>query len=170
MLQTTEKSWYAIYVKSRHEFITFGELLKKGIDAYLPTVRRLRQWKDRRKSVEFPLFPGYLFIRISPEPGEVSNVLKTRGVMSLLCSEKGSPESLPNEEIDSLKLLLESGEEFDIYPHLREGTRVKVTRGALAGASGTVVKKEVNYMFMVSIELLGRSLGVKIYAEDMAVS
>ncbi|NIQ17306.1 MAG: hypothetical protein GTN43_00625, partial [Candidatus Aenigmarchaeota archaeon] len=66
-------------------------------------------------------------------------MLKTRGVVSLLCSEKGSPESLPNEEIDSLKLLLKSGEEFDIYPHLREGIRVKITRGALTGASGTVI-------------------------------
>ncbi len=170
MLRTTEKSWYAIYVKSRHEFIAYSELLKKGIDAYLPTIHRIRQWRDRRKSVESPLFPGYLFIHISPKPGEVLNVIKTRGVVSLLCSEKGLPESLPNEEIDSLKLLLKSGEEFDIYPHLREGRRVNVIRGALAGAHGTVIKRDVNYMLMVSIELLGRSLGVKIYAEDLAVS
>jgi len=165
-----DKSWYAIYVKSRHEFIAHGELLKKGVETYLPTVSRLRQWKDRRKSVEFPLFPGYLFIRISPLPAEIMNVLKTMGVVSLLCSEKGSPAPLPAEEIDSLKLLVESGEEFDIYPHLSEGTRVVVTRGPLTGARGKVVRKDAHYMLLVSVELLGRSLGVKIYADDLAVA
>lgn len=163
------KNWYAIYVKSRHEFVAYHELLKKGVESYLPQICKSRQWKDRRKMVSFPLFPGYLFIRIDPNPIEVSRVLKVRGVVSVICSKKGYPTSVPEDEINSLKVLVDSGKELDIYPHLTEGTRVLVTRGPLAGAKGTVEKKELQYMLVVSIELLGRSLGVKIHADDVTI-
>ena len=65
------RKWYALYVKSRHEYVTQGELVQKGIDTFLPSVKKLRQWKDRKKSVDFPLFPGYLFVSMHENPGGV---------------------------------------------------------------------------------------------------
>lgn len=160
-------NWYALYVKSRHEFVTQDELVRKGIHTYLPSVKKARQWKDRKKFVEFPLFPGYCFVHIKPCSEDFVNVLKTRGVVTLLSAKPGCPTPVPPEEVDSLRLLVESGKDFDIYPHLKEGAKIRVKRGPLKGAEGVLEKKEDRYMLLVSIKLLGRSVGVNIYADDI---
>lgn len=157
--------WFALYVKSRHEFVTNNELQKKGIETFLPSIKKSRQWKDRRKLIDFPLFPGYVFFHIYPENDGFLNVLKTRGAVKIVSAEKGHPTPIPPVEIDSLKLLIESGERFDVYPNLKEGERVRVSKGPLKGAEGILKKKEEQYMFLVNIELLGRSVGVKIHAD-----
>jgi transcriptional antiterminator NusG len=159
--------WFALYVKSRHEFITNGELQKKGIETFLPSVKISRQWKDRKKLIDFPLFPGYLFIHIYPKPEEFINVYKTRGAVNLISARQGYPSPVPLEEIKSLRLLIESGKELDIYSHIKEGTWVRVRRGPLKGAEGILDKKEDHYMFMVNIKLLSRSIGLKIHADDI---
>jgi len=159
--------WFALYVKSRHEFVTDGELQKKGIETFLPSVKISKQWKDRRKLIDFPLFPGYLFVHICPNPEEFLNVYKTRGAVTLVYAEPGYPAPVSPEEISSLKLLIESRKELDIYPHIKEGTRVRVRRGPLKGAEGILEKKEDQYIFLANIEILGRSVGVKIYADDI---
>jgi transcriptional antiterminator NusG len=160
-------NWYALYVKSNHEFVAYEELLKKRIETFLPTIKKARQWKDRRKMIDFPIFPGYLFFRVEPSPEDFLSVLRTRGVINILSAEAGHPSPVVTEEIDSLKLLVESGEELDIYPHLKEGRRVRVKGGPLRGAEGTLEKKEDRCTFLVNVELLGRSVGVKIYAEHI---
>jgi transcription antitermination factor NusG len=163
----SEANWYALYVKSRHEFVVSGELHRKGVETYLPSVTKLRQWKDRKKQVEVPLFPGYLFVHIAPDPEEFSKVIKTRGTVTFISLNPGHPTPLSPEEVSSLKILLESGEEVDIYPQLKEGAPVRVRRGVLKGAEGILAKKHDQSVFVVSIELLGRSVGVKIYADDV---
>jgi transcription antitermination factor NusG len=163
----SEANWYALYVKSRHEFVVSGELQKKGIETFLPSVAKLSQWKDRKKHVEVPLFPGYLFVHIAPDQEEFSRVIKTRGTVTFISLDPGHPTPLSNEEVSSLKILLESGEEVDIYPQLKEGTPVRVRRGVLKGAEGILAKKHNQTVFIISIELLGRSVGVKIHADDI---
>jgi len=160
-------NWYALYIKSRHEFVTNSELTKKGIETFLPVVRKRRQWKDRKKQIDFPLFPGYLFVHIKPRPEDFLTVMKARGTVTLLSAEPGCPTAIPSVEITSLRLLVESGKPIDIYPHLREGTRVIVRKGPLEGAEGTLKTKDDHCMFLVNVELLGRSIGVKIHAEDI---
>jgi len=159
--------WFALYVKSRHEFVTNGELQKKGIETFLPSVKKYRQWKDRRRLVDFPLFPGYLFVYIYPNQEKFINVLKTRGAVTLVSLESGRPTPVAPEEITSLRRLIGSGEELDIYHHLKEGTWVRVRRGPLTGAEGVLEKKEEHYMFLVNIKLLGKSVGVVIHADDI---
>ncbi len=161
------KNWYVLYVKSRHEFVANNELMKKEVETFLPALKMLRQWKDRKKWVEFPLFPGYLFVNIPPQPESIVSVLKTRGAITLLSTQPGQPTPVSNEEISSLQLLLESGRDIDIYPGLKEGTRVRVKRGPLQGAEGTLEKRHDQYMFLINIELLGRSIGVNMYADDI---
>ena len=161
------QNWYAINVKSRHEFVAQGELSRKKIDTFLPTVNRTRQWKDRKKHVDFPVFPGYLFVWLPSLQEAFLSVLRTRGVVTLLSSQPGCPTPIPDDEIRSLILLLQSKQDFDIYPHLKAGTPVRITRGPLQGAMGILEKKEDGHMFIVSVDLLGRSVGVKIYAEDI---
>jgi transcription termination/antitermination protein NusG len=160
-------AWYALYVKSRHEYVARGELVLKGIDTFLPSVKRLRQWKDRKMMVDFPLFPGYLFVSIEAKPEEYRNVLRTRGAVQLLSAEVGCPTPVSQEEIDSLRVVIESGQHIDIYPNLKEGAPVRVKRGPLKGAAGIIGNSVDQYIFMVNIDILGRSIGVKIYADDI---
>jgi transcription antitermination factor NusG len=167
MMEAYMKNWYVLYVKSRHEFVTNNELIKKDIETFLPAVKRLRQWKDRKRWIDFPLFPGYLFINIQPWPESFLSVLKTRGAINLLSTEPGHPTSVSSDEISSLQLLIESGRDIDIYPELKEGTRVRVKRGPLQGAEGTLEKRQDQYMLLINIELLGRCIGVKMYADDI---
>ena len=159
--------WYALYVKSRHEFVTHSELTKKEVESFLPVVKRLRQWRDRKRLIDFPLFPGYLFVHIRSCPEGFLAVLKTIGAVTLLSAERGHPTPVSPEEIQALRLMVESGSDFDVYPHLKEGSRVRVIRGPLTGAEGTIERKNDQYQFLVNIELLQRSIGVKIYADDI---
>lgn len=162
-----EMKWFALYVKSRYEYITNVELRKKRIETFLPTVLRLRQWKDRKKEVEFPLFPGYIFVHIPANPEEYLKVLKTRGAVSFVALVSGVPSAVSYEELQSLRILLESGDQFDIYPSLVRGKTVQVRRGPLRGAQGIIGKKEDEYMFIVNIDLLGRSVSVKVCGDDL---
>lgn len=161
--------WFALYVKARHEFATNAELRKKGIETFLPSIKRWRQWQDRKKLIDFPLFPGYLFVHIFPNSEGFVNALRTRGAVNLISAELGRPTPVPPEEIGSLRLLIDSGKELDIYPHLKEGTWIRVRKGFLKGAQGILEKREDQYLFIVNIKLLGKSIGAKIYADDMEI-
>ncbi len=160
-------SWFVLYVKSRHEFVTRNELAGKGIETLLPSAKRYRLWSDRRKLVEFPLFPGYLFVHIHPDPESYVSVLKARGAVTFVALESSNPTPVPSGEIRSLKAVVESGKEMDIYPELREGARVRVRRGPLAGADGVLERKGDGNRFLVNIQILGRSIGVRIYDDDI---
>lgn len=160
-------NWYAISVKSRHEFVTKDELERKHVETFVPTVRKLRQWKDRKKLIDFPVFPGYLFVHLLSEHGAFLDVLKTRGVVRILSTNGSGPIPVSPEEIESLKLIVNSETSFDIYPHLQAGRQVRIRRGPLTGAVGTLEAKDEQSMFHVNVELLGRSIGVRIYADDL---
>ncbi len=162
-----ESNWYALWVRSRSEFATSHELSRKGIENYVPAATKVRQWADRRKKVDFPLFPGYVFVHIPPKADEFQNVVKTRGSVCLVCLEPGRPASVPPQEIESLKVMMQSGNQLDIFPAIKEGTTVRVKRGPLFGAIGILEKRENQNMFLVNIEILGRSVGTRIYAEDI---
>jgi transcription termination/antitermination protein NusG len=162
--------WFALYVKSRHEFAVENELTGKGVEVFLPAVKKIRKWKDRKKLVDFPLFPGYLFIHTLPKAEELSTVIRTRGVVRVISGEAGCPAAVPEAEICALKLLMGSGAQIDIYPHLKEGVRVRVRRGMLQGAEGVITRKDGRLTLLVNIEILGRSLGVPLSPEDVDVT
>lgn len=159
--------WYALYVKSRHEFSILDRLLRSGIEAFLPSVERLSKWKDRKKLIRYPLFPGYIFVHIRRTHRDIMTVLKTPGVVRFLGFEPRNPEIIPEEQIYSLRRLVESREQIDPYPYIKEGQRVSVKRGPLTGATGILIKKEDGHIFVVSIDILKRSVAVKIDASDV---
>ena len=159
--------WYAVHVRSRHEFVVYHELRQKHIEVFLPSIEKISQWKDRRKLVEYPLFPGYDFVHVLYHPEAFLSVLKSRGVVTFISLEPGRPTPVVPEEIASLRLLIGSGKEIDIYPHLQKGTRVRVKSGPLKNAEGVLSIRENNHLFQVNVELLGRSVAVKISAEEI---
>ena len=95
------------------------------------------------------------------------SVLKTRSVVALISQEPGIPTPIVPEEMHALQLLIESGREVDVYPHLATGMRVRVKNGPLAGAEGILTKKEHEYLFHINVDLLGRSVSVKIAPDDI---
>ncbi len=159
--------WYVAVVKSRHEFVAYNDLRSKDIMTFLPSVKRVRQWKDRKKTIEYPLFPGYIFVSVADRPGAFVDVLKARGIVNFICLEAGMPTPVPSDEIHSLRLLIESGSEIDVYPELKVGARIRIKNGPLADAEGVLSRRENEFVLLVNIELLGRSVAVRITPHDV---
>jgi transcription antitermination factor NusG len=162
-----EPQWYAVHVRSRHEFQVFDRLKTKNVEAFLPTVERLRKWKDRKKIVVFPLFPGYLFVHILKRPQDMLNVLKIKGVVRILCSSPGEPIAVPDEQIYSLQKLVNNKETLAPYPYLNEGQRVRIKRGPLSGVEGILVEKLDKHLLVLSVDVLRQGVALKIDASDV---
>ena len=165
--ETLEPQWYAVHVKSRHEFQVFERLTMKGVEAFLPTVEKQRRWKDRKKLIAFPLFPGYLFIRILKRSNEILNVLKIKGVVRLLSSVRAEPDPIPDDQITFLKKLVENKEALDPYPYLSEGQTVRIKDGPLRGVEGILVEKLGKHMLVLSVDVLRQGVALTINASEV---
>ena len=104
----SQPSWYAVHVKSRHEFKVVERLTKSGIETFLPAVERLSRWKDRKKLINFPLFPCYIFVHMNKIYEAMLIVLKTQGVVRFLGINQCEPEPVSEDQIISLKNLLKA--------------------------------------------------------------
>ena len=156
--------WYALRTKSRHEKLVRDQLDKQGIEPLLPTVKRLSQWKDRKKEIEVPLFSGYCFVRFSQQ--EKEPVQKTTGVVEIVGS--GSrPEPIPEPEIDALRRLMISVLPYDPHPYLHEGMRVEVVRGPLQGIHGILLRKEKRHRLVIGVHLIQQAASVEIDVNDV---
>jgi len=162
-----ELNWYAAHVRSRHEFRVRNRMAQSGMEPFLPVVEQLRKWSDRKKLVEFALFPGYIFVRLPANYEAMLSVLKLPGVVRFVGHVPGEPEVVPDEQIASLQSLVQSKLALDPYPFLKEGQRVKVVRGALKGAQGILLEKKGQHLFVVSVDILQQGVAVKIDASDL---
>jgi transcription antitermination factor NusG len=160
-------AWFALYVKPRHEFLVLGDLTSTGREVYLPAVNRVSQWKDRKKRIDSPLFPGYLFARVVPDSEQFLGLVKTRGVVRILSAVPGQPTPVPDGEISALKTLLASDRELDIHPELQAGKAVRIKKGVFEGVEGVVSQKGEQFLLQVNISMLGRCVTVKISADDV---
>ena len=163
MFETNRLHWYALRTKSRHEKFVRDQLNKQGIEPLLPTVKRLSQWKDRKKEIEVPLFSGYCFVRFGKE-GKLP-VQKVVGVLEVVGSKR--PEPIPEEEIESLKTLMTSVLPYDPHPYLHEGMRVEVVRGPLQGAHGILLRKEKRHRLVIGVRLIQQAAAVEIDVNDV---
>jgi transcription elongation factor/antiterminator RfaH len=162
-----EYFWYAVYVKSRHEFRVHEQLTGTQIETFLPTVERLRRWKDRKKLVTFPLFSGYLFVHIPKNKDDMLSVLKTRGVVRFLSIKHGKPDPVPEIQITSLKKLVENKAELDPYPYLTEGQRIRIKSGPLAGVEGILQERRGYQILVLSVDILQQGASVRVEALDV---
>jgi transcription antitermination factor NusG len=128
-------------------------------------VRVHSQWKDRKKWVEKPLFPGYLFVHI--HRGQIPIVRDTRGVARLLGPASLTPSIVPDAEVENIRRLVTSQVRVDPYPYLKPGQQVSITRGPLRGVEGTIIRKANRCLLVVSVNLLGRSVAAEVSAEDV---
>lgn len=160
-----EKHWHAIYVSSRAEKKISETLQSKNIEAYVPIIKTMRQWSDRKKMVELPLMNGYVFVKIVPL--ENDKVMQTKGVVNFVRSE-GKIAVIREVEIDRLKQLVELGYQIEagaINRTYKEGDKVKISSGALQGIEGYVVESKEDRQIEVLLESIGQCIRVRLPKE-----
>ncbi|HJY34342.1 MAG TPA: UpxY family transcription antiterminator [Vicinamibacterales bacterium] len=156
--------WYAVWTRSRHEQVVRTQLDEKHVPAFLPTMRRWSRWKDRKKQIDVPLFPGYVFARF--EAGERLSVLKCSGVVSIV-SFDGEPAPVPDHEIEGIRTLVESTLPYDPCPTIKTGTLVEVSHGPLKGVVGRLTRKGSQSRLVLSVDLIGQAVSVQVDAADV---
>jgi transcription antitermination factor NusG len=157
--------WFALWTRSRHEQVVREQLVQKRIEVFLPTVTRWSRWKDRKKKVDWPLFPGYCFARFNPR--ERLPVLKCTGVVNIISSEGGEPAPIPEIEIEGIRQLVESDLAFDPCPLIHEGMKVEVIHGPLRGVIGRLLRKNEKARLVLSVDLIGQAVSVDVDAADV---
>ena len=156
--------WYAVWTRIRHEQVVRTQLDEKGLAAFLPTISRWSRWKDRKKQIDVPLFPGYVFARFPA--GERLKVLKCSGVVSIV-SFNGEPAAVPDHEIDSIRTLLASTLPYDPCPTIKTGSIVEVSHGPLKGVIGRLMRKGSQDRLVLSVDLIGQAVSVQVDAADV---
>ena len=152
-------NWYAIYTRPRFEKKVDMELKRKGIESYLPIQTVVRQWSDRKKKVDQPLFGGYVFVHTTSN--DRIDSLQVDGVVRMI-GFGGKPSIIPDDQIESIKRFLTEGFRFEPIDYLVKGDRVKVTYGPLMGVEGKLVEKRNERRFVISIEAIRQSIAVEI--------
>jgi len=165
LLTAAGLQWYAVWTRSRHEQVVREQLLQKQIETFLPTVTRWSRWKDRKKKIDWPLFPGYCFARFDPR--ERLPVLKCTGVVTIISSQSGEPTAIPSHEIDGIRQLVESDLAFDPCPMIHEGMMVEVIHGPLKGVFGRLLRKNDKARLVLSVDLIGQAVSVEVDAADV---
>jgi transcription termination/antitermination protein NusG len=156
--------WFVLRTRSRHEKKVRDELLSRRIETFLPLYERWSRWKDRRKRVEFPLFPGYCFVRL-PFTDRI-RVLNAPGVAGFV-GFNGCAETVPDVEIDAINRLVETEIRYDPHPFISEGSLVEVIRGPLTGVRGRVLRKDRSTKLVLSVTLIRQAASLEIHPADV---
>jgi transcription antitermination factor NusG len=156
-----DAAWYAAQTRSRHERLVAHHLGMRGIVQYVPTVTETHTWSDRRKQVEIPLFPGYVFVQIITSNEHRVQVLRIPGVVRLVGSEPGGTP-IPNDQIESVRTLVDQKLPWTCHPFLKTGQRVRVRGGALDGMEGIFVRRGGLDTLVISVNAIQRSLALSV--------
>ncbi len=156
--------WYVLRTRSRHEKLVHSQLSERKIEVFLPLYERWSRWKDRRKKIAFPLFPGYCFARFPLT--ERLRVLNCVGAVDLL-GLKGRPEPVADAEIEALERLAATTLQFDPHPFLEEGMEVEVIRGPLTGVRGRLLRKDRVTRLVLAVTLIRQAAVVEIHPSDV---
>ena len=155
--------WYACYTRSRHEKQVSRLLEERGFETFLPLVGRVSQWKDRRKLVQWPLFPSYVFGRFGD--ADMQRVLATPGVAGLVRTN-GRPTPIDDEELDNVRrfarTLADGDVEVEHRPFLAEGEWVEVMDGPFQGIRGIVVQRRNRRRVLIGLKAIGQALEIDI--------
>jgi transcription antitermination factor NusG len=156
--------WFAVFTKSHHEKKVSHQLKQQDIENFLPLYSQVHQWTNRRRvTVELPLFPNYIFVRI--DRIERGRVLRLPGVLSIV-GRGYEPAPLPDFEIESLRSGLHL-RKFEPHPGLVVGTRVRIKMGALEGMEGVLLRNKNNLRVVLTVALINRGVAIEVDADDV---
>lgn len=165
--ETEATRWFACYTRARHEKRVHEQLARRGFETYLPLLAEERQWSDRRKLVEVPLFPGYVFTRFAREA--IHHVLTVPGVATVI-RHNGVPSPISEVEVENIRrfvaALAETGQRPEPRP-LDRGQPVRVMRGPFAGVTGVVVERRGRRRFLVGLSTIGQGMEIDIDGRNL---
>jgi len=159
-----EQHWYAAYTCAQHEKRVAAELGMRDVEHFLPMYSSVRRWKDRRVTLDLPLFPGYVFVRLALR--DRIRVVQIPSVVRLV-GFGGLPTALPESEMKILQTGLSQSGNAEPHPFLAVGRRVRITGGPFAGLEGVLKRRKSSLRVVVSLELIQRSVGVDVDIADI---
>ncbi len=159
-----DRAWYVLHTRSRFEQVVFDGLGRKSLEAFLPKMSVMSKRRDRRKTIRVPLFPGYVFVKSALNVYERLEIVKTVGVVRLVGNKDG-PVPVPDESVDSLKIMVAGDHPIATGTRFRKGDRVIVLEGPFAGITGFFVRYRGEGRVVVSIEALGQYAAVDVPEE-----
>ncbi len=157
--------WYAIHTKSRHEDKVYLGFVQKNISAFLPKIEVWSKRKDRKKKIQLPMFPGYLFVEAHTMHNETKlDILKTYGVVRILGKPKGhEPIPVPDEKIDAIRRLVQSKVEIQHFQYPKVGEPARIVDGPFMGIEGTVTATDFEKeLFVITIDILQRAVAIRL--------
>jgi transcription termination/antitermination protein NusG len=163
----TDPRWYALYTQAHHEKKTAAEILRRGVESFLPLYRSPRRWSDRRIELEIPLFQGYVFVHLALS--DRLKVLQVPGVVRLV-GFGGLPVPLPQDQIETLRSGLRACQRAAPHPYLTTGRRVRFRGGPLAGMFGILLRRKGKFRVVIALELIQRAMVVDVDAADVELA
>jgi transcription antitermination factor NusG len=164
----TPAAWYAIWTRSHCEHLVAGQLAAKGIPPFLPEMHVRSRRRGAPVIARVPMFPGYLFVHQAIDKECYVEMLKIRGIVRVLEDGWTRLTPIPDADMSAIQRIVDADLPAFAHPHLSQGERVSIVEGPLTGVEGVFVRAKVNQGHLViSIDLLGRSVAVKI--DDTAV-
>lgn len=160
----TEPHWYALYTCPNHEKRVAAELTQRSVEIFLPVYSSVRRWKDRRVTLDLPLFPGYVFVRMALR--DRLRVVQIPSVVRLVAFG-GLPAALPETEMEIVRGGLSRGLRVEPHLFLTVGRRVRITDGPFAGLEGFLKQKKNGLRVVVSLELIRSSVALDVDAADV---
>jgi len=161
-----QSQWYALYTRSRFEKKLLYELTLRQIEVFLPMREILSRWKDRKKKIWVPLFPGYIFVNHVDTPENRYRVLNVPGAVHFV-DVGGRSNPVPEEQITAIRRFLETSLSVDPYPYVKIGTQVEVIAGPLAGIRGLLIEKRGKFCFVLQVDMIRQAISVEIDALDI---
>ena len=158
--------WYAVHTRSRHEKQVDLFLSERGVETFLPLVHTLSRRRDRKKYVDIPLFPGYLFVFTEKER-LLFDVKYTRGVTRIIGTDLDAPTPIPDKQILDIKSIMETEVKLDPFPYLKKGRMVRVKSGPLKGLEGILVERKGHHKLVIKIDLLQKGAAAEVYISDI---
>ncbi len=162
----TDEQWFAIHTYARHEKVVAQEIRELGMTSFLPLVKQVRQWSDRRKVVESPIFGCYVFVKLSPTHEQRLKVLRINGVLRFV-GIHGVGISIPEDQVNTVRVLIEEQLPICSHPFLKIGQRVRIRSGSLSGVEGILTSRNGENTLVVSVDAIQRSLSVQISGYDV---
>ena len=161
-----QPQWYALYTRSRFEKKLLFELTSRQVEVFLPMREVFSRWKDRKKKIWVPLFPGYIFVNHVDTPENRHRILNIPGAVNFVgfC---GRSDPVPEEQIVAIRRFLETSLSIDPYPYAEVGSYVEVINGPLTGIRGILIEKRNKFRFVLQMDLIRQAVSVEIDALDI---
>jgi transcription antitermination factor NusG len=162
-----DRSWFAVWTRSRQEKVAASMLAMLGVPHFLPLKPELRQWSDRKQTVYVPLFSGYLFVQMNLTRDNRLQVLKAAPGIAGFVGNNAGPLPIPDQQIEDIRTVLTRGIDCSVLPLLQEGEPVRVVRGPLSGVEGSIIRSNSTSRLLISIAMLHKTIAVSVSRDDV---